>query len=372
LILEVFTLSVGSEVSNKGLKRGTPFERFISAFRIPHILGSIIIASIVGPPGAIILSYVDTRDFNLSIGKTVWLFLGIETTELYATLALIVVFTILFYCIYIIQHVRLQLISACRELLPILPEGEATFLNAFKPVISVRYPLLIGASIIILANLETLNNFLGFGTNTIDLIYFTLCLMVWAVIAGQFVWVYVSSVLGLYNLGRSSLKLRNHKIDKMLGVKPIGSLSLFLAFIYLLLFGGFVLLASAFSLRSPVFVTLILVLIVSGVVVFFLPLYSTHKRMVEAKKKEQERINQLIEKAVEAQNQLLKDHPETSIPEHQLTSSYSLLDIHTRERSEINQIRTWPIDAEIRGKLAYMITVISCTILAQMILRMIL
>lgn len=360
--------------STGGLERATPLERFISLFHIPYYLGCLLISSIIGPPGAILLCYSKTQDIHLAISKTVWLFVGLEMPELQGIFSIFLIFSILFYCTYIIRFMRMRLISAKEKLIPILPD-EATFQNAFKSVLSVRNPILLGAVIIITANLETQGNFAGFGTAPVDFIYFTLCLIVWSIIAGQFVWVYLSSILGLHNLGRSALKLKSHQEDNMLGVKPIGSLSLSLAITYLILFGAFVLLATLFQAGSPIFFILITTLILSGVLIFFLPLITTHKRMLEAKNRELIRIDQMLIKATETLNNNVKDGSEAHKTEinktlKQLTTTITI-DIQRHARAEVKEWPIWPIDTQIISRLGAMIISITCIILANMILRMI-
>src|SRR5207253_10345826 len=104
-----------------------------------------------------------------------------------------------------------------------------------------------------------------------------------AVAWGTVFWVYMSSIYGLYVLGRQPLKLKAYSEDTMLGVRPIGYLSLHLAIVHLSVIA---LGAVATSLYADLFtITSLITFVIIGGALFFLPLTNVHRLILRARRR---------------------------------------------------------------------------------------
>src|SRR5262249_27535315 len=118
-----------------------------------------------------------------------------------------------------------------------------------------------------------------------------------------FLLVYGYSMVVVYRAGKLPLRLRPFTEDRMLGLKPFGAVSLRLASVYAVIPIVFAVLATVNATSSPNGVAIILStwrpgdfvlvasLVVIGVGLFFLPLLSIHRQLVDAKHRELEWIN---------------------------------------------------------------------------------
>ena len=178
-------------------------------------------------------------------------------------------------------------------------------------------------------------------------------------IAG-FVWVYVASVEGLYDLGREKLNLRSFYDDSMLGLRPLGALSLQLSYVYFLgvTFGALGVLTSPNPSDLRI-LGLVLASAVLGIVFFFFPLQSVHRLMVEAKQRELSSFRSELRR--------LRSRPDSTTEERRVVAE--LRDALTLDmiRAEIAAIPTWPVDTTIMGKLATVVIAVVGLVVAQII-----
>ncbi len=84
-------------------------------------------------------------------------------------------------------------------------------------------------------------------------------------------------------MSKMPLKLQPYHKDRHLGLRPVGSLALSLVIVYLA-FVGISVLPAIFGEPAPGFFLLTSVLLVFGVLLFFLPFMRLHHRMLEQKK----------------------------------------------------------------------------------------
>ena len=365
-----------------GPERATIFERFVRALRIPFWVGCLLLVFILGPPGAILSVYVQTYNLYDAVLRTVYLFFGMQLQFWQGVAGLSLLLMILFYFLYMIRFMRLKLVAAEPLLLSLLPEGEVTFHKVFGGVSRLGPPIVIDSILMVFfffqeaqARAEIPTNFIVFGTAPANLIYLVVAYPLWFLIFGTFAWVYFSSIRGLHELGKKSLKLKSFHEDRMLGVRPISSLSLSFAFTY---FSGLGILALLPFVISPdkislSYIGLLSVLTLMGVIFFFLPLNTIHKKMLEVKHREQEALRMLlrevIQKPIEARTQgselSLSDLGETL---NRLTTVLMFGVI----KGEVVEIPTWPFDTQILGRLSAMILSIITIIIANIIIRQIL
>jgi hypothetical protein len=341
----------------RGPERLTLIEQIIDISRIPFGLGCFLLAVIFGPPGAFLLTYIQSYSVSEALRRTLYLFFGQELLGFRGLVALTLFSVILFYFLYMIRFLRMRLCDAKTELLPLLPESEKTFQDNFNPVSNLRPPIMIGAILIILAQLQTYpelpeNYALFIESYQANLIFVYVWLLFWLMVVGTFIWVYFGSIRGLYQLGTTSLKLKPYHEDKTLGTRPIGLLSLSFATIYIIGIGLalFLVLILLPNTTFPFFTSLLTVLMFIGIIFFFLPLYSVHKRMVEAKNLEQESVRRQLSKVFEGRK---NEESENNISEalNRLTTIIAV-DI---TKGELKEIPTWPVDVPIISRLITLI-----------------
>lgn len=353
----------------RGPERATFFERLISAFRIPYVLGCLVLAFILGPPGTVLLAYVQTSNMDEAIAMSISFFFGLELPYWVGVFALAIFSAILFYCPYLIRYMRLKLVAAKPALLPILPYGDEAFQKAFSRVSQTRPPIAVGAVLIVLVIIDCLGNFLEFGIAPANLVFVVMFSCLWAMVAGTFVWVYFASVWGLHKLGQDSIKLKSFREDKTLGARPIGLLSLSFAFTYLTGPGSFLLLAVMFPAAAGTFFAIMVgFLILSGVILFFFPLNSTHKKMLEAKQLEQETLRQQYIKVHESLNASESPQLEVSEALDRLTNIITI-DV---TKAEIDAIPIWPVDVPILSRLVTLIFSIIGILIANYVMNFVL
>jgi hypothetical protein len=135
----------------------------------------------------------------------------------------------------------------------------------------------------------------------------------------------------------------------MLGVRPIGSLSLYLTIIYFVGISVLILLPGTFSaVGGQVYVIYLAALILVGSVFFILPLYTTHLKMVEAKLREQQQLrSEMLLKTRSGINDISDNNREIREAIDQLTTVLNV----TVRRDEVISIPTWPFDISIVGRL---------------------
>ncbi len=170
------------------------------------------------------------------------------------------------------------------------------------------------------------------------------------------VWVYATLQLGLHRLGRGQLTLTEYRGDRTLGLQAIGSLA-FTGFWTLL--GAFTPLALASSADLPSVLVTVVVLL-AGIVLFFLSLRGLHRQMVTLKRRELDRARRLYEEAYRPVGQ----SPTLDVLQQQV----GLLNAAESLEKRAERIQAWPFD---EGTFARTVTIASsvvATILARLLL----
>ncbi len=268
-----------------GKDNSTLVERSIGRLPLPYWVSCIVIAVLMGPPVQFLSALVDTSSldkafsltFNSGFSTTFSVAVspaqGIEAQTIWTVTLLVV--------LYIPRFMRLRLQTYAADLVPISPSGAGTLRKAFGGIYQLR-PAVVVSGVIGALSLP----YIYFQTNLITgaatLLYLTISNVIVSLVFGTIIWVYFRSLWGLYKFGKEPLKLMTHDEDPMLGVRPIGSisLSLFLSYILVIGFGGLELVLSP----DPVSLSLLLVLALLGGFMFFLPLNSMHKKMLAEKR----------------------------------------------------------------------------------------
>jgi len=353
--------------------KATVIERMVGSLRIPYVSASILLAFLLGPPGAILSTFVGTRDIFEAFNRTVGLFFAIPLPALQGYLGLSLLFILFFYLLYMIRFMRQRLVSAETQLVSILPEGEATFDAIFGVVSKSMPPMAFAVLFMLVIAFQSIpelpDNFAIFCINNINTAFLLVAWSFWFIAFGTFVWVYVGSIRGLYVLGKK-VKLKAFNEDKMLGVRPVGSLSLSLTYTY---FVGLLILGLLPTILQPEasflgYMVVLSLCAIVGLILFFLPQYALHKKMVEAKEIEQELLRRELSKVVQA----------TDGEKGELESAVEIKDALNRlmtvlsvdmTKNELESIPTWPFDTQIISRLTGMAISIIIVIIGQWIMR---
>jgi len=230
-------------------------------------------------------------------------------------------------------------------------------------------------SVVISLTTEGERNIIVFCCDRASTIYLVVALPFFCIAFCAFVWVYCSSIRGLHQLGKKPLKLKPFYEDRLLGLKPIGLLSLSFAVAY---FGGMGLLALFPVTGSPYPMSLfygglLSTITILGVVFFILPLFTFHNRMVEVKHREQKALQEQIAKAMKKTTESSAQVSESSVSEtEELLSRLTKIVVSDITKREIEEIPTWPFDMPIlRRLLASIVSMNVIVFLADLIIRMV-
>ncbi len=342
----------------KGPERPTLTEWLIGFLPVPFIVGSLLLALLFGIPRAFLGALLDTGNLDAILA----LFPPGEGGLL--VLVLIVDVSVYLAVPLATRYMRRQVVKAKEAISALLPQGEETYLRVFGQISSFWPPLLLGVVFIVFLVLlpGTVSSLGPFSTvlNLVFLLFFP--------ILGAFVWIYVRSTVGLYQLGRGSLRMKSYLQDPVLGLRPLGSLSFALAWPYLATLG---IAALWISLGVPgPGILFIVALVIVGVVMFFLPLYAVHRRMVRERERAHASVREHLWERAEKVDALEREGSDPTLLDlmnrlarrlARLAEASSL----DREARRIDEIYDWPFDTRIVGRLA----VLTLTVVAVLLTR---
>ena len=351
----------------------TLIENIVNFLHVPYEFGSLILTFILGPPGAIFTQFICTRDVSEAISRTVFLFFGSSIPFLQGFLSLTLLALFFFYLLFMIQYMRQKLLNSEDELIPLILGGKEAFDEIYGVVSKSGPPLIFSFVILVLFFIQNFSevpdNFIVFCTDNLSYAFIGLSLPFWFFAFCTFVWVYIGSIRGLYSLGKNVI-LKNYHEDKMLGVKPIGSLSLSLTYTY---FAGLIILLLIPMMLQPdasiiSYLVILSFCILIGIFMFFLPQYTIHKKMVEAKQREQRKLRRELFNAVSKMDDSERDIQSDEDIKTVLRKMTAVMHVDLT-RDEIDAIPTWPIDTEIINSLSRAAISVFLVILAQYIMR---
>jgi hypothetical protein len=315
----------------------TLFERFVKHLPVPYWLACLLLAIVPG--------YASSNFGESLLSWLLWTLLA-------------------FYMFYVIRYMRTKVVEAESQIVPLCPEGEETFHKAFRHL-SRRNPQFALWVMIGLISIFYFSRLFRFSTY-LNTVLTVASISSFAVAWGTVFWVYMSSIYGLHALGQQPLKLKAYSEDSMLGMGPLGYLSLQLAIVYLSVIAVG---AVATSLYADLFtITSLFVFVVIGGAFFFLPLTSAHRLMLGARLREmpqlRSRFNQLVARA---EDQVPSSSEATLSDLHLLLSDLKgLMALDIIERKAVS-MPTWPFDSRVLGQLSLMIASTITAIIAQIL-----
>jgi len=271
--------------------------------------------------------------------------------------ASLVLSLLIIYFLYAVRFISVRMERLSRYASQIGPENTTLRLGAtyhMSPVL-VIWLILLGTNTILFPVAGGLTGV--FAENIPVYAYFFLILAL-------LLYVYGFSMLTIYKAGKLPLQLKPFTEDRTLGLRPFGTTSLTLATVYAVfpiiitivqlvtinveVPGGVT--VSATELR-PSDIIFIAALVLIGVALFFLPLLSIHRRLVEAKRLELGWITPWYTRIVQA----LKSQTSVSVPEGETGERSDLageLTMVYQLQSPIHRIQTWPFDIGVITRLA--------------------
>ncbi len=270
----------------------------------------------------------------------------------------------LFYIFYIVRRMRLHLVSKEAELKSLVPGHEEALHRLFGRVSDSKLTIILTAFFLALIS-YSVPGYLG--DSLFDYVFTIVITAIGLLAVSTLAWVYSSSLWGLYRIGKEPLTFKTFYEDGLLGARPIGSLSLSLTTAY---FGGVGLLA-LYILADPMFFTPPLIgfaasLTAIGAVLFFLPLQSTHRTMLQEKKRLQawlrDRRGQVF---------IESSAPESEPSELTLERMKRILFLDWAEKRIVN-VKTWPLDTQILSRLVVILLSTTAIVIANIIVRVIL
>lgn len=324
--------------SHAGPEQPTLFERFADRLPLPYPALCLILAILPG--------YGASNFGESPLDWVLWTLLA-------------------YYMFYIIRYMRLRVLVTEVEIVPLCPEGEETFHKAFgrlsNPVGQISAMLVISIfSVLYFFRLFRFSDLihLGFAVST---------LFLFAVAWGSAFWVYLGSLTGVYVLGKNQLKLKSFYDDTMLGVRPLGSLSLRLTIVYLAVSGLGALATSFFP--DIVSILLLSSFTVLGVALFFLPLTGIHRLMQQEKDREHALIRHELSDLVQKPKQQVSHSINTTLAdlENLFRDFRALLALDLSERKVLS-VPTWPYDSKILSQLTIVAISVTAIIIAQFII----
>ena len=341
-------------------------ERILGLIRLPYPISCLIFSFLFSPVGVAPFVLLDTGDLNKAGGVLVAAS-SLQSVE--NPLPQVVAYYSIFYfaiyfLLYIIRYLRLRVLQSEQELVPVLIGGEETFHKAFRRTTSNWQPALLGLIFIADIPFDPIFWSIYPTLGPISRLDFVVVFTFFIFLLANFVWVFISSIWGVREIGKSSLKLKTFLEDRTLGVRPLGSVSLSLALGY---FGGIALivLLGAVSpvpgFRGAQNLVSYSGLLALGLALFLLPLNGVHRRMLNEKRREQrshlEEYNDLLQsfKSKGGESGLGKEGRLEALLFHEIT-----------ER-RIAAIPTWPIDAGILGRFAAIFLSVTAILISRIV-----
>lgn len=332
--------------STVGPTRPTLVEALLARLPLPYGWTALLVAALLGPPGSILVAYLETGHIQLSIESFFYGYLPERAWQR-------VVAILLWYAFYTnlllaIRRARRSVVRSQEALAPLLPDP-GIYTRIFGAV-SYTVPALLIGLVLEALFIGDYRTRLAMAPGPFSTVYEAVSGPPLYAMAGTAVWVHARAMWGLYQLGRVPLKLKPFYEDKTMGLRPMAALSLSLSAGYFVLLLIMVLMLVIGPVR-PEYPLIVISLLLVGVVLFFLPLLSTHARMKREKRAVQAALATRWRAVLARSFGLAEDTPPPDDARNADPSAVVTLEALERK---VNGIRTWPVDVPILGRLGVM------------------
>lgn len=352
--------------SDPGPDRPTLVERAIGRLPLSYPASCFVLASVFGAPGVIVVEWSHSHDLGSALVSVSG---GLASGPGLMALAYALLWWVIpFASFWLIRWMRQRVADAGAALAPILPGGEADGVAIFRRISATGPALLLGLAILGLSS-EYLVLVFAWRSDLLWLIYNALRLLFVNLAFGTLVWVYLSGLRGLDNLGRLPLRLRPIEEDAMLGLRPVGRLAVALASAYF----GFLALVTLPTFVSPAIalqLPIMVALMAGGLLLFVLPLRRTHRQMAAVKASWQRRVRrQLLNdlETLEAAGEALgQAGPDLASALDRLTR----VQVADAAGRRIDALPTWPLDPDNVRQLATLTLPVALAIITDIVRRL--
>ena len=343
------------------------FEKILNLIPITPLLGSVIVALVSGPLGNFFFLYFISNDFYRSLYSSLWIINAGESGFINEVnfipqllIANLLWYSFIFYLVFSIGRLRSLLINKELHLVSLAQGGKNTVNAIFKNV-SNPLPQLAIAGVFLLIYGSSAPQLMEMGVLIpANAPIYLLRSLFRSIIFGSFLWIYGSSLWSLYRFGQKPLRLRSYHEDPMLGLRELGSLSFSYSLIYFTGLGIFVahiFFANLIGYIADINLIFLLLLPPLGIALFISPLISFHKKMVEAKNLELERLRKEYTK-------LMDQVTESGDPDLE----FKRLIVYDSLERKVAAIPTWPYESPLMGKLVIIMLSVTASIIARYIM----
>ena len=334
-----------------GLERPTFVERVIAAIPLPYLVTCTIVALLVTGPGYFLARLIETGgDWNQTVAA---IFGDAFALPLWRSVPLIILSVgFELYLLWLVRHSRLHIARYAKEIAPLLPGGDADVRRIFGhlywrlPVIGLAAAFGLFFFLLLLEPLPPAFGVLDFVILGVNLVFLPF-------VDAQVIWNYAATIWGVHRIGRQALRLRPLFEDPMLGLRPLGSLSLGATFYF---FGALVIIIAEVTLSPdpvrPAYLAFLIVLVLFGAGLMFLPLVSIHRLMVAEKRRA---IDDAGTRAGGVYAPLMAGNPTSEPSLHEvrdlLLRTHGIL-VHREEERRIQALPTWPFETRAMTRIA--------------------
>jgi hypothetical protein len=352
-----------------GPEQPTFIERFAALLPLPYLLSGAVWAVLLGPPSIVLANLV----YSGRWGESLRLFFPMRPPAAGWQRVLAVVFwsVLCWYGFWMVRYIRTRLQAAEDQIAPLLPEGRAGYRRAFRAVTRPLGGILIAVFLSAAFLRTTLISYRN-APGPLLWVWRTLYPNFFYLVLGVGCWVYFSSLWGLRRLGRQSPSLRVYNVDNMMGLRVIGSLALSISYAFF----GFLAITTSHLLFGPVLVEYLAtlgVMLALGVALFFLPLGSIHRRMVEEKRRLRTELNDRVARLIQGAERAAPRRSASAAA--QLAGAVSeLRQVLTQGLAErkIDALATWPFDTKALGKLSATVLSVAAGLILNVLVKRVL
>ena len=325
---------------------------------MPFTLACLALTALIGFPGRFVTFYLDTIDiekgFTLAISDSGFATIPVGTESLWTGVARTITFNLfLFLILYSGRYLRRRIVRAESELAPLSPRGEQGFHEAFglvsSPAGASVFTLFLGVPYVLPRILSSAGFFTLFSSvvgTSLD-----------AFVIATLLWEYLYVLGGLRRFGMADIQLKRYSMDRMFGLRPLGSISVTFGAVFIGL-ASVALIGGVLS-NDPLNMVVVVVVLSIGLVMLFLPLNGTHKKMVEQKHVEQIALQQRLREVISRRSDSDGGGVESRLDEISRLMKVQL------ERDEIRNIPTWPFDTRAVERMAAVVIAVITVVLAR-------
>jgi len=323
----------------------------IAAIPLPYLVTCTIVALLVTGPGYFLARLIETGgDWNQTVAA---IFGDAFALPLWRSVPLIILSVgFELYLLWLVRHSRLHIARYAKEIAPLLPGGDADVRRIFGhlywrlPVIGLAAAFGLFFFLLLLEPLPPAFGVLDFVILGVNLVFLPF-------VDAQVIWNYAATIWGVHRIGRQALRLRPLFEDPMLGLRPLGSLSLGATFYF---FGALVIIIAEVTLSPdpvrPAYLAFLIVLVLFGAGLMFLPLVSIHRLMVAEKRRA---IDDAGTRAGGVYAPLMAGNPTSEPSLHEvrdlLLRTHGIL-VHREEERRIQALPTWPFETRAMTRIA--------------------